>query len=390
MTDYRGSRPRTHDTVDASLRRADAAMDSLRPGDTSPRGRAGVLLGRALWRALRPYASRQRDVAVATIAAAHEIASALYSAAESVEHLSRRLDGVERAVAGVQRAVNARDAWRVARIRRATATIEDAQILIPIGVPSAGAAPPGCVRVTTDEGQMWALAEDAVLTPCLVQEGTWEPEFTRLMTRYVTPAMTVLDVGANIGYVSRTLARLVGAGGMVIAVEPEPRNFEVLCANLGDLDGADVRCVRAAAMDRDGDVTLWLDDTNLGDHRTWAEERNRRRGLRVPAVRIDDLIDESIDVHVAKLDTQGTDHLAVAGMERTIARSRPVLFVEFWLDGIEGVGARAADVLDYYRSLDLEIRVADDPDRRFGGNDEIIDYTERNRGRYVDLVLQPR
>src|SRR5262249_44265554 len=144
--------------------------------------------------------------------------------------------------------------------------------------------------------------------------------------------MTALDIGANIGYVTRTLARLVGPAGRVVALEPEPRNFEVLRANAASL--ANVRCIRVAALQHTGTVTLWMSTENMGDHRTWEQNAGDRAGIDVPCVRVDDLVDDGVQVGVVKIDTQGTDHLAIEGMERVIARSRPTLFVEFWLDAL--------------------------------------------------------
>ena len=44
----------------------------------------------------------------------------------------------------------------------------------------------------------------------------------KLMRSIVTPGMTVVDVGANIGILTLELARLVGPKGRVYAFEPDP------------------------------------------------------------------------------------------------------------------------------------------------------------------------
>ena len=61
--------------------------------------------------------------------------------------------------------------------------------------------PSGCIRVTTDEGVMWAIERDRVITPTLRELHTWEPETIRCLSRHTLPGMSVMDVGANIGYV---------------------------------------------------------------------------------------------------------------------------------------------------------------------------------------------
>jgi len=59
-----------------------------------------------------------------------------------------------------------------------------------------------------------------------------EAETVRQIDQLVQPGMTVLDVGAHVGYYARRCARLVGENGRVIAFEPHPRTFAVLSHNV--------------------------------------------------------------------------------------------------------------------------------------------------------------
>lgn len=53
-----------------------------------------------------------------------------------------------------------------------------------------------------------------------------------------------MDVGANIGYFTLLMARQVGPGGRVIAFEPLPTVYSVLCENLrlNELHWAKAEC----------------------------------------------------------------------------------------------------------------------------------------------------
>ena len=59
-----------------------------------------------------------------------------------------------------------------------------------------------------------------------------EAETVQQIDQLVRPGMTVLDVGAHVGYYARRCARLVGENGRVIAFEPHPRTFDVLSHNV--------------------------------------------------------------------------------------------------------------------------------------------------------------
>src|SRR5882762_4798355 len=56
--------------------------------------------------------------------------------------------------------------------------------------------------------------------------GAYERELVRLMKRTLKSGMTVLDVGANIGYFSALASGLVGNSGQVYAFEPMPQNLD--------------------------------------------------------------------------------------------------------------------------------------------------------------------
>lgn len=58
--------------------------------------------------------------------------------------------------------------------------------------------------------------------------GTYESDLQAVLGRLVRPGMTIYDVGANIGYLSVALARLVGESGAVVAFEPLEENVKRL------------------------------------------------------------------------------------------------------------------------------------------------------------------
>jgi hypothetical protein len=140
-------------------------------------------------------------------------------------------------------------------------------------------------------------------------------------------------------------------------------------------------------------ASLYLSETNTGDHRIVpaAEERPR---IMVRSVALDSLDVVRSPVQMIKLDTQGTEHLAVRGMERLLAASpRVVLTVEFWPMGIRLAGDDAASVLAYYRSLGLEIRVqhSDEVGILELDDAEILRYCEAKEGQaFTNLVLSRR
>ena len=211
-------------------------------------------------------------------------------------------------------------------------------------------------EVETDLGPILVHADDLVITPIIRAHGTWEPELGQILREELGPGMTAVDVGGNIGYVALLLAEAVGPGGRVVAVEPDPRNAEALRRNAERTRGAPIEVIEAAAWSEPGEVELELHDSNTGDHRVGLEDAGREK-VSVPAVRLDDVLPDSVDLIL--MDTQATEHVALAGAEELLRRARPVLFIEFWPAGIREGGGEPRAVLDGYRDLGLRLSGAE-------------------------------
>src|SRR5207249_2412898 len=87
--------------------------------------------------------------------------------------------------------------------------------------------------------------------------GMWEPHISRWIDERLSPGDTFIDVGANIGYYSLLAARRVGPTGSVVAIEPSPKTFRALEANLAQNRLKNVRTVNAAVSDRQATVPLY-------------------------------------------------------------------------------------------------------------------------------------
>lgn len=97
--------------------------------------------------------------------------------------------------------------------------------------------------------------------PCFLNEiymglGLWEPYVTRIFKPQ--KGDVVLDVGAHIGYYTIESARAVGPEGMVVAVEPDPRNLMILQKNVRVNNLRNVRLINCALGSSSGSAVLEL------------------------------------------------------------------------------------------------------------------------------------
>ena len=249
-------------------------------------------------------------------------------------------------------------------------------------------APPPPARVETDVGPLLIQAHDRLMLPMITETGRWEVEESDHLRALLAPGMTFVDIGACVGYMTLLGAAAVGPSGRVIAVEPAPANVALLRANVAASPFVNVEIVAAAASDHSGHVTLSLSPWNTGDNRAYPVPDMER--VDVVAVRLDDVVPAGVHVDVVKVDTQGTDHRALRGMEATLARCRPALVVEFWPLGITESGDDPIGVLAQYLDMGFEVRVLGAPaDGAAPSSQQVVDAALARHGQFCTLVLRP-
>ncbi|HEY2326945.1 MAG TPA: FkbM family methyltransferase [Gaiellaceae bacterium] len=219
---------------------------------------------------------------------------------------------------------------------------------LPPGAPLP--LPPSAVQLRTRYGGFWFDGEDKKVTSWIKRQATWEEDVLRLFRATVRPGMTVIDVGANIGFHSVVLSRLVGSSGRVHAFEPMPVTLELLNANLWRHGCANVTVHPQALSDRGGTAMLEPDPNGRsGAHLS-------ESGFLVELGMLDSAFpDQRVDV--MKVDVEGAEPLVLLGGAALIARSPGVLVVAEFRASTHLDGRDARAVLTLYESLGLELNL---------------------------------
>lgn len=189
-----------------------------------------------------------------------------------------------------------------------------------------------------------SLADHGTYLRSLTGPGA-HPFQLELFVDAIAPGSVVLDCGAHVGLHSMLAARRVGAGGTVIAVEPAPASAAALRANARE-NGFEQRIevIEAAAADSGGTAPLHL-HTALDQAGLIPLRGGVNRTIDVPRVPLDEVMGER-RFDVAKIDVEGAEGPAIAGLERTLARSSgATLFVEVHSARVEDSGADPMELL---------------------------------------------
>ncbi|SRR6266571_1976963 len=188
----------------------------------------------------------------------------------------------------------------------------------------------------------------------------YEPEVTNLVRSLLRPGMTLVDVGANVGYYTVLAASLVKPTGHVFAFEPELDAYRYLLLNIDRNAAARAvaSAVNKALADVDGTMRFIpsaLEGGFLaksGDNASHSAEDSR--SLDVETTSLDSFVAErgwpSIDL--VKIDAEGSEALVLAGASRVVARNPDMkVIMEVNLRALERAGTTSRDLTELLTKL---------------------------------------
>jgi len=188
-----------------------------------------------------------------------------------------------------------------------------------------GRADPALIRIQDCRyGRMMYLANDAYIGRALDVYGEYSEAEVVLWRQLLQPNWVVVDAGANIGAHTVALARLVPQGH-VVAFEPIPFLYYLLCGNLALNGLTSVRALNAAAGEAAGSIVVPPLDYTKPENYGGLALGGFTQGFRVDVVPLDDVLRV---VHFIKADVEGMEGAVLHGAARLLRECRPVLYVE--------------------------------------------------------------
>jgi FkbM family methyltransferase len=190
------------------------------------------------------------------------------------------------------------------------------------------------------QGARFLVDTTDLIDRAIAWDGIWEgPQLDALARACSAGAADYFfDVGANSGFYSVMIA-IKGLASSVIAFEPDPDNFARLTANLA-LNRLDkkVRALNCAVGARVAEVTL--NQAGAGNRgESWIvhpdqppEEAAVVATHLVKQIRFDDEFCITGKRIIMKMDVEGSEFHALAGMERTLSNNAFYIQVELYSD----------------------------------------------------------
>lgn len=210
--------------------------------------------------------------------------------------------------------------------------------------------------------------------------------------------VTVLEIGANIGYYALQAADILGDRAKVLAFEPDPRNREALKHGIESNGFDDAFEVYPYAVgDRQGEVEM-----HLSTHSNWnmvsdppehmEEYFEEDRSIEVPMTTVDDFLTNNDgtygDIDVIRMDVEGYEYEVFNGMDQLLDSGSPrLVFIEVHP---QIIGAqKAIDVISRLESSGLEITTIRNPNgEELNTYADLYDYCSMDPGIHgIELLV---
>jgi FkbM family methyltransferase len=208
--------------------------------------------------------------------------------------------------------------------------------------------------VSTSDGFQIVVDPNDLIGRHIYLAGTCDPAIIDVLRLFSLPQDTLLDIGANIGFVSASFLNSV-RGSSVIAVEPQPVLLDLLRRNLSPFKGA--RIYPYALGDRDEVVTFKTDESNRGAGRI-SPDGEMQVVLRSAETMFSEL--EIPKINLVKIDAEGFEETIIRSLLPHLDRLRPraIIFEDNAVSQagttLESIGYRLFGLRKYLHKITLE------------------------------------
>jgi FkbM family methyltransferase len=200
----------------------------------------------------------------------------------------------------------------------------------------------------------WTLFKYDAISEGLLNGKLWEPHVTEAFKVLVNKGNTVIDIGANFGYHTKTLSKLVEEDGKVYAFEPQRLINHLLIRNIKNNNMKNIFPLKIALSNNDTTVSFskvnWLaQGQNMGDSYI-----NTTHNINnTICMKLDNFYFDKVDL--IKMDIQGCEVLCLEGMQRLLDIHKPYLIIEAEEICLNRFGATCKQLFDYLRKLEYSI-----------------------------------
>lgn len=191
-------------------------------------------------------------------------------------------------------------------------------------------------------GLHYIFPRDCAAIALVMSSGLYERLTTIIFKRLVKQSSIVVDVGAGFGYYTLLAAKLINGSGRVFAFEPEPVRYEFLLRNIYINAFTNVIAINKAISDKSGKADFFI----RGEMSSLANHLDYKHRVTVETTSLDNYFKNDSKIALIKMDIEGAEMRALAGMETTLSKNRDlILIMEFAPNLLKAMGDQPEELI---------------------------------------------
>jgi len=193
----------------------------------------------------------------------------------------------------------------------------------------------------------------------------------KFLESIVKEGMNVIDIGANVGITTVTVARKIGRRGKLYSFEPTPEYFNILKENISSNGLENVKVYELAVTDQVGRVPFSQKELSSG---IVFEEGAKK--FEVSTTSIDRFLsEEKIErIDLINMDCEGSELLVLKGAKKTLWENKVEIFCEIHHDFLKQLGQSVEELVQYLQGLEFQVQSVSLDDLKMGNNFEKCEY----------------
>ena len=235
------------------------------------------------------------------------------------------------------------------------------------------------------------LVNDSFQSWNIINDQNYQNEFIKKIKSIINKKIKYdfVDIGANIGIMSKCLLNNKIRLSNTYCVEPNQENYFCLKNNLKDYKN--IKYFNFALSTKKEDKKLFIDKNNMGNLSFYYEmvERDKLGFMNSPdnyeIIKCESTqkFFKSIKLkkNIIKIDTQGYDEIIFQEIPKSVLKKNQILIIE-----ITPINEKKINFSKYRENLNLYKKFTD-----FDGNiyskDQVIELSKKTKGKNIDLIF---
>lgn len=185
---------------------------------------------------------------------------------------------------------------------------------------------------------LYFIVRDFTIYYDLIRYGKFEKTTTHIFHKILKKGMSILDLGANIGYFTLIASKIIGENGKIYSFEPDPITFKYLRTNIKINHISNVELVNKCVSNKNGTITLFHHPKFHTCHSIIASPL--KEAIKVESITLNKKFENrKEEIIFIKMDIEGAEMEALKGMDKILTDNHvQYLLTELNLRLIKGTG----------------------------------------------------